>query len=419
MFAPPEVAQTIIDPSAYADGRIHGAFAQLRREAPLSVVRADGYDPFWAVTRHADIMEVERRSADFSSGDGPVTLMSREAVARAAATGFQGPRTLVQLDGAEHLALRQLTQGWFMPQNLRKLEARIREIARASIDRMAALGGECDFAREIALYYPLRVIMEILGVPEADEPLMLKLAQEMFAAEDKELNRSGAEVDSAAALDGIRAAVMEFVGYFSQMIQDRRATPRDDLASVIANGELGGQPLGLPEAIGYYMITATAGHDTTSHTTSTGLWTLAERPELLRALKVDPSLIPAHVDESVRWATAVKHFMRTATADVEVAGQKIAKGDWLMLCYASGNRDEAVFERPFEFDIHRAPNRHIAFGYGPHVCIGQHLGKMEMRIFWEELLPRLERLELAGAPQLTAATFVSGPKHVPIHYELR
>lgn len=142
MFAPPEVAQTIIDPSAYADGRIHGAFAQLRREAPLSVVRADGYDPFWAVTRHADIMEVERRSADFSSGDGPVTLMSREAVARAAATGFQGPRTLVQLDGAEHLALRQLTQGWFMPQNLRKLEARIREIARASIDRMAALGGE-------------------------------------------------------------------------------------------------------------------------------------------------------------------------------------------------------------------------------------------------------------------------------------
>lgn len=254
-------------------------------------------------------------------------------------------------------------------------------------------------------------------MPEADEPLMLKLAQEMFAAEDKELNRSGAEVDSA--LDGIRAAVMEFVGYFSQMIQDRRATPRDDLASVIANGELGGQPLGLPEAIGYYMITATAGHDTTSHTTSTGLWTLAERPELLRALKVDPSLIPAHVDESVRWATAVKHFMRTATADVEVAGQKIAKGDWLMLCYASGNRDEAVFERPFEFDIHRAPNRHIAFGYGPHVCIGQHLGKMEMRIFWEELLPRLERLELAGAPQLTAATFVSGPKHVPIHYELR
>lgn len=418
MFAPPDLARTIVDPTAYADGRIHAAFAQLRREAPLAQAQVDGYNPFWAVTRHADIMEVERRSADFSSGDGPVTLMSREAIARASATGFQGPRTLVQLDGAEHLALRQLTQGWFMPQNLRKLEARIREIARGSIDRMAALGGECDFAREIALYYPLRVIMEILGVPEADEPLMLKLTQEMFAAEDKELNRSGVEVDSAAALDGIRAAVMEFVGYFSAMIQDRRTSPRDDLASVIANGEIGGQPLGLPEAIGYYMITATAGHDTTSHTTATGLWALAERPELLRALKADPSLIPAHVDESVRWTTAVKHFMRTATADVELGGQQIAKGDWLMLCYASGNRDEAVFERPFEYDVQRAPNRHIAFGYGPHVCIGQHLGRMEMRIFWEELLPRLESLELAGVPALTAATFVSGPKHLPIRYTL-
>lgn len=418
MFAPPDLARTIVDPTAYADGRIHAAFAQLRREAPLAQAQVDGYNPFWAVTRHADIMEVERRSADFSSGDGPVTLMSREAIARAPATGFQGPRTLVQLDGAEHLALRQLTQGWFMPQNLRKLEARIREIARGSIDRMAALGGECDFAREIALYYPLRVIMEILGVPEADEPLMLKLTQEMFAAEDKELNRSGVEVDSAAALDGIRAAVMEFVGYFSAMIQDRRTSPRDDLASVIANGEVGGQPLGLPEAIGYYMITATAGHDTTSHTTATGLWALAERPELLRALKADPSLIPAHVDESVRWTTAVKHFMRTATADVELGGQQIAKGDWLMLCYASGNRDEAVFERPFEYDVQRAPNRHIAFGYGPHVCIGQHLGRMEMRIFWEELLPRLESLELAGVPALTAATFVSGPKHLPIRYTL-
>lgn len=418
MFAPPDLARTIVDPTAYADGRIHSAFAQLRREAPLAQAQVDGYNPFWAVTRHADIMEVERRSADFSSGDGPVTLMSREAIGRASATGFQGPRTLVQLDGAEHLALRQLTQGWFMPQNLRKLEARIREIARGSIDRMAALGGECDFAREIALYYPLRVIMEILGVPEADEPLMLKLTQEMFAAEDKELNRSGVEVDSAAALDGIRAAVMEFVGYFSAMIQDRRTSPRDDLASVIANGEVGGQPLGLPEAIGYYMITATAGHDTTSHTTATGLWALAERPELLRALKADPSLIPAHVDESVRWTTAVKHFMRTATADVELGGQQIAKGDWLMLCYASGNRDEAVFERPFEYDVQRAPNRHIAFGYGPHVCIGQHLGRMEMRIFWEELLPRLESLELAGVPALTAATFVSGPKHLPIRYTL-
>ena len=135
-------------------------------------------------------------------------------------------------------------------------------------------------------------------------------------------------------------------------------------------------------------------------------------------MKADPKLIPGHVDESIRWASPVRHFMRTAARDVELAGQTIAKGDWLMLCYYSGNRDETVFDKPDEYDIRRSPNRHVAFGHGPHVCLGQHLGRMEMRIFWEELLPRLESLELAGEPSLTAATFVGGPKHVPIRYRM-
>jgi cytochrome P450 len=290
-------------------------------------------------------------------------------------------------------------------------------VARSFIDRMASFGGECDFSRDVALLYPLRIIMEILGVPEADEPLMLKLTQEMFGGDDQDLNRSGAAVDATAAMDGVRAAVMDLARYFSGVIEDRRRSPRDDLASVIANGQIDGRPLGLSEIIGYYVITATAGHDTTSNTTATGLWAAAQDPEVFRALKADPSLIPGHVEESVRWASSVRHFMRTATRDVELAGQAIAKGEPVMLCYLSGNRDETVFERPFEYDIRR-PNRHIAFGYGPHVCLGQHLGRMEMRIFWEELLPRLESLELAGEPSLTAATFVGGPKHVPIRYRL-
>jgi cytochrome P450 len=417
MIVPSDLARTIVDPAAYADGRAEAAFRRLRREAPLAQVRADGYDPFWAVCRHADIMEVERRSDDFSSGDLAVTLTSQAARRRTEQSSMPMPRTLVSLDGAEHRAMRQLTQGWFMPQNLRKLEARLRELARASVDRMAALGGECDFARDISLFYPLRVIMEILGVPEPDEPLMLKLTQELFGGEDKDLNRSGAAVDSAEALTGIRDAVIEFVGYFNTLIDDRRKTPRDDLGSVIANGAVDGQPLGFAEVVGYYLITATAGHDTTSNTTATGLWALAERPALLAELKADPSLIPAHVEESIRWASSVQHFMRAATADVELAGQQIAKGDWLMLCYTSGNRDETVFERPFEYDIRR-PSKHIAFGYGPHVCLGQHLAKLEMRIFWEELLPRLETLELAGTPVRSSATFVGGPKHVPVRYRM-
>jgi cytochrome P450 len=363
-------------------------------------------------------MEAERRSEDFISGERQVTLVSQEALAQARASGIDMPRTLVQMDGAEHRAFRQLTQAWFMPQNLRKLEERIRTLARGYIDRMAAMGGECDFARDIALYYPLRVIMEILGVGEQDEPLMLKLTQEMFGSQDQDLNRAGAQVDPTAAAEGIRQAVMDFIRFFNEMVEDRKRAPKDDLASLVANGSIDGRPIGFPEIVGYYLITATAGHDTTSNTTAVGMWAMAEQPEVFQALKADPALIAGHVEESVRWASSVRHFMRTATADVELAGQSIAKGDWLMLCYASGNRDETVFERPFDYDIRRTPNRHVAFGNGPHVCLGQHLGRMEMRIFWEELLPRLESVELAGAPQLTASTFVGGPKHVPIRYRM-
>jgi cytochrome P450 len=417
MVVSPEISRTVVDPKAYADGRIDQAFATLRKEAPIALIQAEGYLPFWAVTRHADILEVERRTEEFHNGDRP-TLTTVEAQKRAAESGFAMPRTLIQMDGPEHLAYRRLTQAWFMPANLRNLEPRIRELARGYIGKMAALGGECDFARDVALFYPLRVIMEILGVPEPDEPLMLKLTQEMFGADDEEMNRAGASVDKLAASEGLRAAVMDFVRYFNEMIEDRKANPRDDLASVVANGEIDGKPLGFMEVLGYYLITATAGHDTTSNTTATSMWILAERPDLLRELKADPSLIPAFIEDSVRWATSVKHFMRTATRDTEVAGQKIAKGDWLMLCYHSGNRDETAFERPFEFDIRRGQNKHVAFGHGPHVCLGQHLGRMEMRIFWEELLPRLESVELAGKPANSNAVFVSGPKHVPIRYKM-
>jgi cytochrome P450 len=407
-----DLADTLVDPEAYAAvAPIDAAFARLRREAPLAVATPKGYEPFWAVTRHADIQEVERRGEVFLAGLKPVNLTAAPAFEDAPSV-----RTLVQMDGPEHLAFRRLTQAWFMPQNLRNLEPRIRQTARAAVDRMAAMGGRCDFARDVALLYPLRVIMEILGVPEPDEPLMLKLTQEMFGANDAEMNRSGAAKDAKGTAEDLRQVINDFMAYFAGMITDRRARPTGDLASVIANGEIEGRPIGYPEAIGYYVITATAGHDTTSNTVAAGLWALAERPQLLAELKADPSLIPGHVEESIRWATSVKHFMRTAAQDAEVAGQAIRKGDWLMLCYGSANRDEAVFERPFDYDPRRAPNRHLAFGHGAHVCLGQHLGRLEMRIFWEELLPRLKSVALDGTPCNTAATFVSGPKHVPIRY---
>lgn len=422
MSVPQSVAETIVDPRAYADrDRVDEAFRWLRREAPLAQVQPEGYDPFWAVTRHADILDVEVKNELFHNGDRASTLANIEADRRVRELMGGSPhlvRTLVQMDNPDHAAYRRLTQKAFLPQNLRPLEPRIREIARAFVDRMAAHGERCDFARDVAYLYPLRVIMELLGVPQEDEPRMLKLTQEIFASADPDLNRSGGEVSSAKGAEDMQATMADFMTYFAAITEDRRRCPRNDISSVIANGEINGAPLSHFEAMSYYIIVASAGHDTTSNTTAGALWAMAENPEQFARVKADLALIPGLVEESIRWETPVKHFMRTATADTEVAGQAIAKGDWLMLCYPSGNRDEAVFKDPYAFDIGRTPNKHVAFGYGAHVCLGQHLGRMEMRILWEELLPRLESVELDGTPTRWLANFVCGPKSVPIRFRM-
>ena len=306
-----------------------------------------------------------------------------------------------------------------MPQNLRTLEPRIREIARGFVDGMFALGDRCDFARDVAFLYPLHVVMEVLGVPESDEARMLKLTQELFGAQDPDLNRDGKEVgDAEAAVASLQSVVMDFMMYFNAITEDRRKSPRNDIASVIANGQVNGQPLGHLEAIGYYIIVATAGHDTTSSTTAGALWELAKNPDQFARVKANPALIPGLVEESIRWVTPVKHFMRSATQDTELAGQKIAKGDWMMLSYPSGNRDETAFADPYRFDAERQQNKHVAFGYGAHVCLGQHLARMEMRILWEELLPRLDSVTLDGEPRNMLSNFVCGPKTVPIRFEM-
>ena len=423
MMIPKDLAETIVDPRAYQDRRRSDeAFTRLRAESPLAVAQPDGFDPFWVVTRFDDIQAVEKQNELFHNGDRSTVVTTIEADRKVRQMMGGSPhlvRSLVQMDNPDHFAYRRLTQAWFLPQNLRGLEARIREIARGFVDRMAEHGGRCDFARDVAFLYPLHVIMEVLGVPECDEPRMLKLTQELFGSADPDVNRSGQQLtDTDQALASLQATVMDFMTYFNAMTEDRRKNPRNDLASVIANGAIEGQPLGHLEAMSYYIIAATAGHDTTSNTTAGGLWALCDHPEQFARLKADLSLIPGHVEESIRWETPVKHFMRTATDDAELAGQKIARGDWLMLCYPSGNRDEAHFTDPFRYDIARSPNKHVAFGYGAHVCLGQHLARMEMRILWEELLPRLESVELDGTPTRTAASFVCGPKSVPIRYRM-
>ncbi|MEQ9520279.1 MAG: cytochrome P450 [Parvibaculum sp.] len=417
------IAETIISPKAYAAGTpIDDAFRELRKSTPLGIAEPEGYDPFWVVTKFDDIQFVERNNELFHNGDrsAVLTTVSADKMVREMMGGSPHlVRSLVQMDNPDHMAYRRLTQSWFLPQNIKGLEPRIREIAREFVDNMLAKGETCDFARDVAFLYPLRVIMEIMGVPESDEPKMLKLTQELFGATDPEMSRSGkADQGTEEGVGSVAETVGEFITYFNALTEDRRANPRDDVSSVIANGKINGEPLDHFAAMSYYIIAATAGHDTTSHTTAAAFWALCEAPDQFAKLKNDLGLIDSYVEESIRWTTAVKHFMRTATDDTEVAGQKISKGDWLMLCYQSGNRDEAHFDQPFKFQVDRRPNKHVAFGYGAHVCLGQHLARMEMRILWEELLPKLKSIELNGTPKRMESSFVCGPKSVPVRFTL-
>ncbi len=419
---PDELSWAVVNPKAYADQTLtDNAFARIRAEFPLAKTNLEEFNPFWVVSKHADILEISRQNDLFRNGDVASTLTTKaaDAIVRGQTGGSPHMiRTLVQMDAPDHPKFRIMTQAWFMPQNLKKLEVRVREIARTYVDKMASMGGECDFLNDIALFFPLRVIMEILGVPEGDEGRMLKLTQELFGAQDQDVNRSGEDGAGSVekALADIQAVLMDFFVYFNQITEARRAMPTDDVATVIANAKLDGQDIGAFEAVSYYTIIATAGHDTTSSSTAGGMFGLINNPDQLAAVKADPSLISGLVDESIRMTTPVKHFMRSATADYELRGQTIKKGDWLFLAYPSGNRDEDVFEDPYAFKIDRTPNKHLAFGYGAHLCLGQHLAKMEMRIFWEELLPRLKSVELAGQPKLTEANFVGGLKSLPIRY---
>ena len=417
---PADIAATLVDPTAYADNRIHDAYRWLRANNPLGVARPDGYAPFWVVTRHAHIAAISRQNELFHNADRPTTLtpIAFEERVRKITGGPNLVRSLVQMDAPDHPKYRALTQGWFMPANLVKFEARIREIARHTVEKMIAKGGTCDFVADVALGYPLHVIMEILGVPERDEPRMLRLTQELFGPQDPDKTRIRDQLTAEQLAAMLQMVVDDFATYFRAITEDRRRHPRDDLASVIANARINGDYLPEHDATSYYIIVATAGHDTTSSSTAGAIWALAENPEQFAMVKADPSLISGLVDEAIRWMTPVKNFMRSATADTELGGRDVKKGDWLMLCYASANRDEEVFEEPDQFRCDRKPNRHIAFGYGAHLCLGQYLAKLEMRILFEELLPRLKSIALDGEVKMTQAVFVNGPKRLPIRFEL-
>jgi len=409
------IDELIVDPTTYADEALYDAvFAQLRRDAPVYWADPQGYRPFWAVSRHADICAIEQRPAEFLNAPRLILASEEHEANYRQFTGGLDRLThnLGSMDGSEHRMFRSLTQAWFGPKQIQQRADQVRALARASVDQMIALGGTCDFVEEVALWYPLRVIMSILGAPREDEAFLMRFTRELFGSSDPDTRR-------AEGPAGRIEAVREFAVYCNAMTADRRANPRDDVASVIANATVDGRPLTDHEAVSYYQLICTAGHDTTSSSAATGLMQLVRHPEQMRLLRATPELLPRAVDEFIRWASPIKHFFRTAVNDTEIAGQKVRAGDHLMMCYPSANRDELVFDDPSAFRIDRAPARHIAFGYGPHLCLGQHLAKLEIRILFEEMLARLDDFEITGTPQLLKSTFAGGLKTLPIRYAVK
>ena len=388
---------------------VHAQFAWLREHAPLKRMQPEGYDPFWSVTRFEQIKEVELAKDVFLSA--PVTSLE-PAILRETLESISGRenliRSLVQMDAPDHMKYRVLTQSWFARSSLAKIENHISGLASQYVDRLIGGEGHCDFVRELAVPFPLHVIMSILGIPEEDEPFMLKLTQELLGPDDPDNHRSFDSMD-------LMEVVNDFERYFDKLANDRRLHPTDDLASAIANGQIDGQPMPDLETYGYYIIVATAGHETTSAAISGALLALLQDPDQMELIR---SNLDDHLDdfieESLRWVSPVRHFVRTPVKDYQLGDQLIPKGESVALWYPSGNRDESMFERSGVFDIKRANKRHIAFGHGSHLCLGQHLARMEMRALFRELLSRVEHIQVNGEIRYTHTAFVGGLKTMPL-----
>lgn len=404
--------------NAIADHRTYGnldlqhrLFGRLRREDPIHWTQPDGYRPFWTITKYADIIDIERQPDRFINAPRTKLLsIEFESKVREAMSGKPMlVRALPQMDNPDHAKYQKLTHSWFQPRHIRTLSERMAALAKDSVDRLVAMGNACDFYNDIAIYYPLRVLMTILGLPRSDEERLLKITQAYFGGGDPEMQKGSDLIDATIA----------YVDYFKDVAKERRQNPKDDVATVIATSQIDGRPIEDFEAYSYYIALASAGHDTTSATIAGGLLALIENPDCMARLQREPGLLPDAAEEMVRWVSPVKHFFRTAAADYELRGKTIKGGDSLLISYPSGNRDEEAFDRPFEFIPDRSPNRHLGYGFGIHACIGRHLAKAEVVAFFRELLGRVERIELAGEPAWTETSFLGGVKRLPVSYSAR
>jgi cholest-4-en-3-one 26-monooxygenase len=393
------------------NGYPHEGWARLRREAPVFWYTNGVKVPFWAITKHQDIVRISRRPED-----------NLNAPRLAVFPGFAPPeederiaRHLLVMDNPDHSAYRKLAAPHFTPRAIRRLEPAIERIAKETLDGLARDGesAEMDFVTEVSAPVPLAVLADMLGVPREDWKLMFRWTNAIVGAEDPEYRAAdGAEQSTEAA----RKALFE---YFWKMVEERRARPRDDIVSVLANAKLRGGEVPVFELLSYYFLLVIAGNETTRNAMSGGLVALIENPDQLEKLRGQPKLVGSAVEEILRWTTPVIQFCRTATRDFELRGQKIRAGESMCLFYPSANRDEEVFDDPFSFRVDRHPNRHLAFGIGEHFCLGANLARLELRILFRQLSERLLEVERVGPVERLRSSFLGGVKHVPIRYRLR
>lgn len=407
-----EAALFVISPDGQMDeAGLQAAFTLLRSQAPVYWVECPGMRPFWLVSRHADIMAVEARGAPFIAA--PRSVLSSEA-GEANIRQVSGKpdvlRSLFQMDKLEHRAYREIARVWFSQPEIENLEALVTHCARQFIGRVPRSGESFDFAREIAAPFPLRIMMHILGLPEADDPLILKLARGLTGAEDPSRALSDRPAES------IRLAGIGFRTYFNRVTAERRSHPRADLSSVIANACIFGQPIPDYERLSYFIQLAIAGQENTAYSIAGGLHALLSHPDQMAKLVRDPTLLGTAVEEILRWTSPGRHLVRTATAETVVGGQRIQAGEAVALFFASANRDETVFRSASAFQVDRQPNPHLAFGSGPHFCLGVHLARLELRALFGALMQELPRISSTGAPTRARSAVISGISSLPVRW---
>ncbi len=393
------------DPGAFAERVPHEWFRTLRREDPVHFNPEPEGPGFWAVTRYWDIREVHRRWDIYSSEIGGTSLEDLEP------DQIEARKSMIDLDPPRHDEIRGLIKSRFAPRAVREWEEQVRAIARKVID-LALPKGEFDFVLEVSSEIPMQVFAEILGIPQEERRYIIELGDHLLGNQDPEFARPP-EKPEHRLLPFSSPVALEMFEFGRRLAEERRRNPRNDIITQLAFGGLTQREYDVN-----FVLLAAAGNETTRHTITHGLLALIENPDQLERLRRDPSLYPAAAEEMLRWATPVHHFRRTTTRETELAGTRIPAGAKVTTWFTSGNRDETVFENPDTFDVGRDPNRHMTFGPGgKHFCLGAHLARLEVRVVFEELLPRLRSVELAGPVKRLRSNFFNGIKQMPVRVE--